>query len=97
MTDALDICPCCQGEARYMGVRYEGAWNDPDVRGVVALCRQCGMSTQLCRSKQEAAALWNRREQARDLQTLNEAQAAAIRELTRQLTQAPRPKEAAAE
>ena len=87
MTDALDLCPCCKGEARHMGVWYEGAWTDPNIPGVVVLCPKCGMRTQLCRSRQEATALWNRREQVRDLQALNEAQAATIRELTRQLTQ----------
>jgi len=71
-----------------MGVRYEGAWSDPDVRGVVVICPKCGMRTQLCRSREEVTALWNRRDGDAELATLNEAQALAIQQLTTQLTQA---------
>ena len=95
MTSALNVCPCCKGEARYMGMRYEGAWSDPDVRGVVVLCPKCGMRTQLCRSQQEAAALWNRRDGGAELASLTEAQALAIQVLTRQLAQAQEDAEAA--
>ena len=71
-----------------MGVRYEGAWSDPDVRGVVVICPKCGMRTQLCRSREEVTALWNRRDGDAELATLNEAQALAIQQLTTRLTQA---------
>jgi hypothetical protein len=83
----LKACPCCKGEARYMGVRYEGAWSDPEKRGVVVICPKCGMRTQLCRSREEVTALWNRRDGDAELATLNEAQAETIQELARQLTQ----------
>ena len=82
----LKACPCCKGEARYMGVRYEGAWSDPEKRGVVVICPKCGMRTQLCRSREEVTALWNRRDGDAELATLNEAQAIAVQGITKQLT-----------
>jgi hypothetical protein len=93
MTDALNICPCCKGEARYMSVRWEVVDSGSlhigyaKVSECVVRCVNCGLSTKLCRSLAEAGALWNRREQVRDVQALNEAQALAIQQLTTQLTQ----------
>lgn len=49
--EPLKPCPCCGGEAR----RFE------TLGGMYVKCTTCGLLTDLCISKSEAANRWNRR------------------------------------
>ncbi len=60
MTDELDPCPFCGGEARLsQGHWYEGSWVWPTI---YCLDRKCGASKQAVEhpwSEDEAIAAWN--------------------------------------
>lgn len=50
MSEMLNKCPCCKGEAEYCG--YKFWW---------VQCKECELSTKTCETKEEAEKLWNTR------------------------------------
>ena len=58
-------CPCCKGEGRVLGIRWELPSDNPcdtRARDTIVQCMSCGLSTDPCSSREEAVAKWNRRE-----------------------------------